>query len=142
MSVLRRTATGAVAALAVVIAGPALTATAAGNPHHLHFKTIESVSGAKLQACRLHTAASKPWKVKVRVDARKSAGKVTAAAQGLHGSTPVGKGWTSGTVRRGHVSAIGTVIVPRGAAYTMSAGIGNGGMGNGGDFKVADLGRC
>lgn len=142
MSVLRRTAAGAVAALAVVIAGPAFTATAASNPHHYHFKSIVSISGAKLEACRLRTASPAPWKVKVRVNAKRSTGKVMAGAQGMRNGTPVRKGWASGTVRKGHVSTIGTVKVPRGSAYTLSAGIGTGGMGNGGEFKVANLRRC
>ena len=142
MSVLRRTATGAVAALAVVISGPALTASAATHHHHYNFKTLASVSGGKLKGCKLHTTDSGPWKVKLRVDASKASSKVAGAAQVTKDGSPASELWRSGWIRPGHRSRIATLTLPRGAGYAVMAGIGTEGMGDGDSFKASDLRRC
>jgi hypothetical protein len=138
MTVVRRSATGALAALAIVLAGPALTAHAA--PYH--FQTLTSISGAKLQACRIPTTASSPVMIKMRVNAMRASGRVNGLGNATHNGTRVGHGWTSGWVRKGHVSAVGTVRVPRGATYALDAGLGTGAMGNGGSFKPTSIHTC
>jgi hypothetical protein len=140
MSVLRRSATAAVAAFAVVLAAPALSANAAHKPYR--FETLSSISGGKVQACRIPTAASKPVQIKLRVDATKASGRVSGVGQATRNGNPVGKGWESGWVRKGHRSSVGTVKLPRGAAYALEAGIGAGEMGNGGTFKAASIRTC
>src|SRR5439155_11612975 len=74
MNVVRRSATGALAAFALVIAGPALSAHAAHQPYH--FQTLSSVAGAKVQGCRIPTSASQPVTIKLRVNATKATGRV------------------------------------------------------------------
>ena len=140
MSFVRRSATGALAASAIVLAGPALTAHAATS--HRHFETLASISGAKVQACRIPTSASKPVTIKLRVDATRASGRVSAVAHASNNGTDTGKGWTSGWVRKGHRSSVGTVHVPRGAAWALDAGLGTGAMGNGGTFKTASIRTC
>ena len=140
MNVVRRSATGAVAAAAIVLAGPALAANAAQKPHH--FQTLTTIIGAKVQACRVPTSASKPVTIKIRIDATKAHGKVNGIGQASHDGTATGKEWTSGWVRQGHRSAVGTVSVPRGAGWALQAGLGTGNMGNGGDFKPASIRTC
>ena len=140
MSLLRSSATGAIAAIAVVLVGPAMSADAAGKPHR--FQTLASINGASVQACRLSSSASKPVKLKMRVDATKATSKVSGLGQATYNGDRVGKGWTSGWVRKGHRSSVGTVFVPRGAAYALMAGLGTGAMGEGGEFKVADIKTC
>jgi hypothetical protein len=140
MNVVRRSATGALAAFALVLAGPALSANAAHKPHH--FQTLASISGAKVQACRIPTKASKPVTIKLRVDATKASGRVTGLGSVTHNGTRVGKGWTSGWVRKGHRSAVGTVKVPRGKSYALDAGIGTSAMGNGGSFTTGSIRTC
>ena len=98
MSVLRRSATGAVAAFAVVLAAPALSASAA--PRHHHFETLASVSGGKVQACRIPTSASKPVQIKLRVDATKA-----------HGYMWIDKDELSGAIYKGMVAS-GLKTVP------------------------------
>ncbi|MBV9831254.1 MAG: hypothetical protein JOZ82_06620 [Marmoricola sp.] len=140
MNVVRRSATGAVAAAAIVLAGPALAANAASRPHH--FETLTSIISAKVQACRVPTQASKPVTIKIRIDATKASGKVNGIAQASHDGTASGKQWTSGWVREGHRSAVGTIHVPRGAGWALQAGLGTGAMGNGGDFTTASIRTC
>ncbi len=82
-----------------------------------------SANGASVQACRLHSAASKPVKLKMRVNATKALSKVNGAGRASRDGVLVGKGWTSGWVAKGHRSSVGTVYVPRGAAYTLNADI-------------------
>ena len=140
MNVVRRSATGAVAAAAIVLAGPALAANAAAKPHH--FETLTSIIGAKVQACRVPTKASKPVTIKIRIDATKASGKVSGIGQASHDGNASGKQWTSGWVRKGHRSAVGTIHVPRGAGWALQAGLGTGAMGNGGDFAPASIRTC
>jgi hypothetical protein len=140
MSVVRRAAIGALAALALVIAGPALSANAAHKPYH--FQTLASINGAHVQACRIPTKASKPVTIKIRVNANKASGKVNGVGDATHNGTRVGKQWTSGWVHKGHVSSVGTVKVARGATYALDAGIGTGAMGNGGSFKTSAIRTC
>lgn len=140
MTLLRRSATTAVAAFAVVLAVPAVGADAASSGRH--FETLASVSNAKMQACRIPTRASKPVIIKVRVDATKATGRVSGLAKASKNDTPVGKGWESGWVKKGERSSTGTVRVPRGAGYALSAGIGTGAMGEGGTFTVKSIRLC
>jgi hypothetical protein len=140
MTLLRRTATTAVAAFAVVLAVPAVGADAASSGRH--FETLSSVSGGKIQACRIPTKASKPVIIKLRVDATKATGKVNGLGQATKDGNPVGKAWKSGWVKQGTKSATGTVRVPRGAAYQLMAGIGAGQMGDGGSWRTKDIRLC
>ena len=43
---------------------------------------------------------------------------------------------------KGHVSAIGTVKLPRGNDYSLSAGIGTAIMGDGGSFVASQIRGC
>ena len=140
MNVVRRAAIGALAALTIVLAGPALGADAAQRPHH--FQTLASINGAKVQACRIPTAVTRPVTIKLRVDARKATSRVSGVGSATHNGNRIGQGWTSGWVRRGHLSTVGTVRVPRGTTYALDAGIGTGAMGNGGSFAARSIRTC
>jgi hypothetical protein len=140
MNVVRRSAIGALVAVALVIAGPALAANAAHKPYH--YQTLAKVMGAKVQACRVPTKASQPVTIKLRVDATKASGRVNGVGNSTHNGTRVGKQWTSGWVHKGHRSSVGTVKVARGATYALDAGIGTGAMGNGGSFKTSSIRTC
>ena len=138
MNVVRRSALGTVAALAVALAGPALSADAAAR----HFQTLASVNGGAVQACRVPTSASQPFTIKMRVSASKASSRVNGLGSATHNGNRVGKGWTSGWIRKGHVSTVGTVHVPRGASYALDAGIGAGQMGNGRTVKPSSIRTC
>jgi len=140
MTVVRRSATGALAALALVIAGPALSANAAHRT--FHFQTLASISGAKVQACRIPGPVSKPVTIKLRVNATKATGRVSGVGSATHNGNRVGRTWTSGWVRKGHISPVGTVRVPRGTTYALDSGIGTGAMGNGGSFQARSIRTC
>ena len=136
MSLVRRSAT--IAALALVLTGPALSADAATT----NWKTLVPFDGAKLQACKVSTTATGPWKVKLRVDASKATGKVRGGGQVLKNGKPTPQSWDSRWVQKGAVSSVGTVHLTRGSAFTLSAGIGGTQAGNGGEFKAAKIPLC
>ena len=138
MKVVLRVLTGALAALAIAVSGPALSAHATSY----HFETLWSINAGHLQACRVPMPATKPFTIKVRVDARYAKSRVNGVAWASHNGTQVGTKWTSGWVNKGHVSAVGTVHVPRGSAYRFSGGIGTGAMGNGGNAKARYIQYC
>src|SRR5690242_20028108 len=107
----------AVAAAAVAVTVPSFgAAQAAPND----WKTMSTFDGAKIQACKVE-AKSGAWKVKLRVDARKARSKVSGTGYVFKGDETLAT-WRSGWVRKGNVSTVGTLALPRGAAYTLGAG--------------------
>jgi hypothetical protein len=124
-------------ALTVVLTGPALSAHAGT----LNWKTLVPFDGGKTQACKIPTTPTGPWKVRLRVDASKATSKVESTVSVLKGTKTVDT-WHSGWVAKGHISAIGSVRMPRGAAYTVSAGLDNGQAGNGGGFASTQIPHC
>src|SRR5690348_5289374 len=100
MKVARRALTGTLTALAIAVAGPALSAHSAGY----RFQTISSISGGKVQACRIPSAASKPYVVKLRVDARRATARLNGSGMATNRGTQVGRAWHSGWVNKGQVS--------------------------------------
>ena len=107
-----------------------------------HWKTVTSINGGKLQACRVPTAAKDPYKVRFRVNAVKASSGVQGMVTRWKGEKQLAGGWTSARIRPGHVSKVATVGLPRGTAYYLGAGINIGQAGNGGPVKPSDLPRC
>jgi hypothetical protein len=126
------------AAFALALTGPALAAHASGND----WKTLSTTAGGKLQACKIATTATGPWKIKLRVDATQASTSVSGRAWVLKGDANTDQTWKSGWVAKGHVSDVGTVRLPRGAEYTLNAGIGTHDMGNGGSFRPGAIRAC
>ncbi|WP_148575619.1 hypothetical protein [Nocardioides caldifontis] len=127
----------AVAAATVAITVPSFgAAQAAGND----WKTLSTFDGGKVQACKVATKSG-DWKVKLRVDARKAKSKVTGMAYVTKNGDELAN-WTSGWVKKGKVSSVGTVKLPRGKAYTLDAGIGGTNAGNGASFKAKNVPGC
>lgn len=124
-------------ALTVVLTGPALSAHAAGN----HWKTLVPFDGAKLQACKVATTDTGPWKIKLRVDASRARARVEGSAYAVKGQKNVDK-WRSGWVDKGHISAVGTVKLPQGKDYSLNAGVGGGQSGDGGSFTASQVPHC
>jgi len=127
-----------IAALALVVTGPILSADAAGN----HWKTMATTAGGKIQACKVATTDTGPWKVRLRVDARNATTRVNGTAWVTKDGADTAAKWKSGWVAKGHVSRVGTVKLPRGKAYALNAGIGTSAMGNGGSFTARQLRAC
>jgi hypothetical protein len=128
---------GTATALALALTGPALSAHAAGP----NWKTLVTFDGGKIQACKVPTTATGPWKVKLRVDATKASNRVQGAGYAFKGATTLDS-WKSGWVARGHLSDVGAVKVPRGPKYSLNAGLGGGQSGDGGSFADNQIPRC
>jgi len=127
-----------VAALALSLSAPAFgAAQASGN----NWKTLSTIEGGKIQACKVATTKTGPWKIKLRVDATRAKSRVNGAAYVMKGTDALTH-WKSGWVTKGHVSKAGAVKLPRGAAYTLNAGIGTSAMGNGGTFAARQIRGC
>jgi hypothetical protein len=106
------------------------------------WKTLTATNGGKVQACRVPTSSTDPYKFRFRVNANQATTKVQGMARRYKGATQLAGGWTSAYIRPGHVSDVAVVRLPRGAAYNLSVGINTGQSGNGGTFKAADVPRC
>jgi hypothetical protein len=127
----------AVAAVAVCVSVPFGAAQASGN----NWKTLSTFNGGKIQACKVATTKTGPWKVKLRVDAQGAKSKVNGSAYVTKGADQVDQ-WKSGWVAKSHVSAVGTVKLPRGSAYALNAGIATANAGNGGTITAGKLPHC
>lgn len=128
----------AVAAVAVSVSIPSFGAAhAAGS----NWKTLSTYDGGKIQACKVATTTSGPWKVKLRVDAHNAKSKVNGSAYVTKGADEVDH-WKSGWVAQGRVSAVGTVKLPRGSAYLLNAGIASTNAGNGATFTAGKIPHC
>ncbi len=140
MTQLRRTAT-TLAALAT--AGFALTGPVGGaQAADTHWKTLATIIGGKIQACKVPETSTGPWQIKLRVDATHASGRVSGAAYITKNGEATDKSWKSGWVNAGRISSLGKVKLPAGEKYGMDAGIGTGAMGDGGSFDSSDLPRC
>lgn len=128
----------ATAALTLALTGPALAAHAGGN----NWKTLSTVSGGKIQACKIATTHTGPWKIKLRVDASHATTRVEGTAFVTKDGKSTKQKWRSGWVGKHHISSVGTVKLQRGKAFVLNAGIGAGQMGNGGTFKAAQIRGC
>jgi hypothetical protein len=129
----------AVAALALTLSAPALGAAhASGN----HWKTLATTSGGKIQACKVATTDTGPWKVKLRVDARQATTAVSGTAFVTKNEKNTDQHWKSGFIGKGKVSDTGVVKLARGKAFALGAGIGTHNMGNGGSFRAGQIPHC
>jgi hypothetical protein len=137
MTFTSRALAGTATALALALTGPAMSAHAAGPD----WKTLVTFDGAKIQACKVPTTATGPWKVKLRIDATKASNRVQGAGYAVKGTRTL-DGWKSGWVARGHLSAVGVVKVPRGPTYSLNAGLGGGQSGNGASFADKQIPHC
>ena len=137
MTRIRRTA--ALAALTLAVTGPALRAHAATANN---WKTLATISGGKIEACKAPTTTDGPWKIKLRVDATQARGRVSGIGTIQKNGKDTKDTWSSGYIAKGHVSSIGKVLLPRDPKFTLSAGIGTGAMGNGGIFKAGNIKPC
>jgi hypothetical protein len=140
MTQLRRTA---LTIATLVTAGFALSGPVGGaQAADTSWKTLVTISGAKIQACKVPETSTGPWTIKLRVDATKASGRVSGAAYITKNGEATDKMWKSGWVSAGHMSALGKVKLPANEKYAMDAGIGTSGMGDGGTFAASDLPRC
>jgi hypothetical protein len=129
----------AVAALTTLaLAVSPVSADAAGR----NWKTLSTFDGGKIQACKIATTDTGPWKIKLRVDATKATERVRGTAFVTKNDAPDGDHWKSGWVAKGKISDVGTVKLPRGKAYALGAGIGGMNAGNGDSFKAGDIRGC
>lgn len=140
MSALRRSASAAVVAFALVSV-PAVGAHAAAQ-QSLHWQTLGSIDGGKVQACRIRTAPSDPWLIKLRVDATKASQRVRGTGQATHSGRHIGHGWASGWVKKRTRSPLGTVRVPRGAGYELEATISVSQAGGGTGLDAGSVTTC
>jgi hypothetical protein len=137
MTLTSRALAGAATALTLVLTGPALSASAAG----LNWKTLVTFDGARIQACKVPTTATGPWKVRLRIDATRASARVQGAGYAVKGTKTLDS-WKSGWVARGHLSDVGVVRLPRGPRYTLNAGLGGGQSGDGGSFANKQIPHC
>lgn len=129
------------AAVATLAAAVTVSSFGAAEAAGSNWKTLSTFNGGKIQACKVATTTTGPWKVKLRVDASKATSKVDGSAYVTKAANEVDS-WKSGWVPKGEVSAVGTVKLPRGSAYALNAGIATANAGNGGTFKAGNIPGC
>jgi len=152
MNPVTRMLVGACAAVAVlaptaaVANTPAPTSAAHAKAPAKRFKAVQSLEKAKLEVCRKETSNKKGWKVygrinvtKVTIKGAKFSGTLMVTKEGVDEPTAT---WRSPLTRKGKISKVGAVVVPKKGGYTLSGGIGTEAFGDGGPIKLAKVRKC
>jgi hypothetical protein len=126
----------ATAALALVtgVAAPASAATSWG--------LLSKLEGSKLQACKVSVKDGRAWKVKLRVNATAADVRTMGRAMALHDGDATNRRWRSGWVAPGSTSAVGAVLVPRRAGWTLEFAHSADESGTGGVPGLGAIRRC
>ena len=123
-------------ATAAVIAVP--TASDAANS----WTTLERMDGAKHQACKVVVDDGASWKIKNRLVNGNQA-RVGAGMKVMRNDEATNRVWSSGLIRRGETSAVGSVKMPRGDdRYSLIASIYGAHSGSGSTVTIGEIGRC
>ena len=105
--------------------------------------TVAGIVDGKLQACRTLSGSGDAWKIRWRLDARKSDERLHAKVVVTHHGTKTDRRWASGWVPGGNVSDPGAVYVPRsGSGWEMTFSGGSDNAGGGGTIKSMAIAHC
>jgi hypothetical protein len=132
----------AAAALSLVLTGPALTAHAATTDRGNSWRALVTFDGGRVQACKVPTTATGPWKVKLRLNGSGAGQRLRASATVLKGTHATAQVWSSGWVAKGDVSPIGTVRLTRGSAYSLDVSLSASQAGTGASVTAGQLHAC
>jgi len=128
----------AAVALALGLALPAGSAEARAND----WTTVVTLHRAELLARKVPTTKHGPWRIRVRVDARRATTPGRGSAEVDKGAQVVVGPWHSHRMRPGTLSKIRTMRMPRGSAYSFSAGLETDTTGVGSAGGVSGISRC
>jgi hypothetical protein len=132
-----RVAIGAAAAAVAITTTVAAPASAA-----ISWGTLSVLEGSKLQACKVSVRDGQAWKVKLRVNGEAAEIRTKGRAVAVHDGATTDRRWRSGWVAAGHTSAVGAVLVPRRAGWTLEFAHSGDELGSGGGTSPGSLRRC
>ena len=143
MNTVTRLAVGALSALAiaapVTIASPSPATAQDGKS----WTTIERGFGAKHQACKVSINGGDAWKIYNRLNSSKvTGGRLRASMTRTKGGEMTSHDWQSGWVRKGHISDVGFVTMPRKPGIGLAMSLAGDNAGTGGVVKPSEIGRC
>ena len=88
---------------------------------------------AKQQACKKSIDNGGAWRIFNRLDSSKvTGGRLRATMTVLHNNHTTNRSWESGWVRKGTISDVGTVVIPREPGYSLAMSLAADQAGNGG----------
>jgi hypothetical protein len=138
----RRASALALSAAAVAITCSSLTAPAdaAGR----HYSDVATYYKATVQACKVSVDDGAKWRIFGRLDNTRNrrADKRSGSVIMVHNDQVTDRRIDTGYVAGGQVSAVKSIVVPKGSAYSLAVGVGAGQMGNGGPVALSALRRC
>lgn len=143
LNIVTRLAVGSLAVLAVAAPTTAANASApATQQGGRSWTTIETMQHAKHQACKVSVQDGDAWKIYNRLDSRDATGSRLRASMTVLEAGAAAYAWTSGWVRRDELSTVGSVLLPRAAAYELEIALRGDESGKGGPVRARDIGRC
>jgi len=128
------------AAVAFTCSSLATPADAAGR----HFGNVATYLNATVQGCKVSVDGGAKWRVFARLDNTdnrrrdKRSGAVIMVRNGNTTNRRIDTGYIAG----GKVSEVKSILVPKGAQYSLAVGVGAGQMGDGGPVELSALRRC
>ena len=145
MNTLTRISVGVATALVVLAPLSAAQAAPARASLAKHWTTIETIGkpAGKQQACRVLVNSGRDWKIYNRLnDSRVTGGKLEATLTVSKNGVATKASWDSGYVRPGHISKVGTLILPRKPGNGLIMTIHGTSFGNGGIVKIKHIAHC
>jgi hypothetical protein len=145
MNTLTRISVGVATALVALAPLSAAQAAPARASVAKHWTTIETIGkpAGKQQACKVLINRGRDWKIYNRLnDSKVTGGKLEATLTVTQKGVPTKAVWDSGYVHPGHISKVGTVILPRKPGNGLTMAIHGTNFGNGGVVKIGNIGHC
>ena len=141
MNILNQLAVGVVATAAAL--APVLVVAPAADAQANHWTVIERSNRAKHDACKVAVNNGTAWKIFNRLDSRQATGGRQRATMTvtLNGADTQ-RTWASGWVRKGHLSTVGSVIMPRQPGRGLVMTLAGDNSGGGGTIATGAIGRC
>ena len=128
------------AAIALTCSSVTAPAEAAGR----HFGDVATYFKATVQSCKVSVDDGAKWRVFARLDNtdnRRRDKRSGAVMMVRHGNT-TNRRIDTGYIAGGKVSAVKSIVVPKGPQYSLAVGVGAGQMGDGGPVALSALRRC
>lgn len=109
-----------------------------------HFGDVATYYKATIESCKVSTDGGEKWRVYLRLDNtdNRRRDERSLSAFVLRNGEPTNRRVDTPYIPGGRVSAVKSLVVPKGAQYTLGMGVAAGQMGQGGDVAPADLRRC
>lgn len=132
----------AVAASALLLPATASSATPDAARAGKSFATVLNLDGAKLQLCKVSIERGTKFRVYARLNNAAGSGETGGRVRVQKDGKNTKVQWYSGMIRKGRVSAVGSVVVPDRPGFRLEVSAFQSQMGSGGTRGLVKIKPC